>query len=171
MSADMLKRLCALCILTVAHLSVATAQQGVHLLETKTEAELVGLLRRIIRPATIVGIWIDPRNPCGLIAVTTRNQKFHQTGMCSDGSTTERFKPLEAFRQPTGAIRAWRTPGLTRREIAVLGSPTVEYVDKNGERHDMEILVERRDGRLYAYQDGIGLDGDKPWMVGRRVGP
>jgi len=94
---------------------------------------------------------------------------------CSDGSSTKRETPtgetaqaLKQEKPPVGALRAWKTPSLTRRQITILGERTVEYLDRKGQRWDLHRFVEPRDGTLVGYQDGVGLDDDKePWLRGR----
>jgi hypothetical protein len=165
-------RLAARIVLVLTALvTAATGSGAAELTDTFTAEELLAKLRNKLAGDEILGIWIDEKHVCGLAAISTHNTKLHHTLICSDGSSSDSVDELAPMKAPRGAKRAWKTPGLTRRPLEVAGSSTFEYVDTNGEREDLYIYVEKKDGQLYGYQDGVGLEGTKdvPWMVGRPI--
>jgi hypothetical protein len=164
-------RVLVLGVFTVSAAFASVRAQTLELLEKHSEAELIQKMRAKIGSEKVAGIWVDTRHMCGLVAIVGVANRLRHITMCSDGSTSMSEFSLEVFRASVGARRAWRTPGLTRRRVIVLGSRTVEYVDRKGDRHDLFTYVEKQDGLLYAYQDGVGIDEmrDKPWMVGKKV--
>ena len=139
----------------------------------KTIPELIDAARGKLRPGEqVVGTWVDRDHMCGVVTITRRANAHSHFAMCSDGSSTRRgdgpvdkaAAALEQIKAPAGASRAWQTPGLTRRDIVLLGERTVEYLDRKGHRYDLNRFVEMRDGRLLGYQSGVGLDRDGPWL-------
>jgi len=130
-----------------------------------------------LRPGeTVIGAWLDERHPCGLVVITQDKGRVDSFLGCSSGGTTRALpdndRPLASVTAPSGARRAWESPGLKRSKIKVLGVETIEFKDKYGGRHDFRRFVELSDGTLLGYEEGVGSEpGEKakPWMEGRPV--
>jgi hypothetical protein len=128
---------------------------------------------------TIVGTWLDPCGPCSLIVITSRpGRGLDHFDVCADGSTSRsalvaggdlRWSPLVAIKVPSGAKRAWQTPGLVCRPKTILGERTQQCTDKSGGVNDRDTFIELPDGTLRQFQDGVGLDGRKAVVTARPI--
>lgn len=133
--------------------------------------DLLSKLKGMIEEGeTIVGVWVDETHPLGFIAITKVGLKLYEYTLSSDGQGW-RGNTLEAIKPPRGAKRAWQTAGLTRKTEVVLGERQATFVDKDGNSHDKHRFVERADGKLEAYEEGVGLPGTKPWGIARPIEP
>jgi hypothetical protein len=112
---------------------------------------------------------VEPSHPCGVFTLVETTKGIVDYMSCSDGKTTRDAvrRPVTPFLMP-GAARAWKTEGLSPRKYTLFGESGVEYLDAKGNRHDLNTYVERTDGRLEVYSDGVAVsreDAHKAWAI------
>lgn len=113
----------------------------------------------------LIGVWVDDESPVGFVAITKEAGAYYSYTI--DGAdSVKREDELVEFKKP-GAKLALQTKGLKPHKTIVLGEQQTEYLDVDGERHDLRKYVIQADGSLLGFECGIALSCDtKPWMKG-----
>ncbi len=158
----------------------ANCKFGISGPDAKPLPALIEVTKSLLQPTeTIVGTWLDPCGLCSLIVITNHPSRgLDHFDVCADGSDSRsalgaggnlRWSPLVLIKAPSGAKRAWQTPGLLCRPKTTLGEKTQQCADKSGGVNDRDTFIEQPDGTLRQYQDGVGLDGRKAVATARPI--